>query len=74
MTKQIGIGRPTKGEKRGRPLTIYLTQPREQRFEELFELLKTKGILPSTADINRSRAAIIDHALDALITKLKSQE
>jgi len=68
-----GAGRPPKGGERGRPLTIYLSQPREKLFGEVFQLMKEKGLLPSTADINYSRALIIDHALDALNEKLQGK-
>ncbi|MFW5748187.1 MAG: hypothetical protein ACOCYT_01095 [Chloroflexota bacterium] len=64
-------GRPPQGTRRGRPITIYLSEPREQLFEEAFELMQEHGLLPSTANINRSRALIIDHALDALLAKLR---
>lgn len=72
MTKKTRkAGRPPQGTRRGRPITIYLSEPRERLFEEVFTLMQTQGILPSTADINRSRALIIDHALDALKAKLE---
>ena len=64
-------GRPPKGSRRGRPLTIYMSQPREDLFEEAFALMREQGILPSTANVNQSRTEVIDHALDALIEKLK---
>ena len=64
-------GRPPKGSRRGRPLTIYVSQPREALFEQAFTLMREQGILPSTANVNQSRTEIIDHALDALIEKLK---
>ncbi len=67
-------GRPPQGSRRGRPITIYLSEPRERLFEDVFKLMQTNGVLPSTADINRSRALIIDHALDALKAKLSDQE
>ena len=63
-------GRPPKGSRRGRPLTIYVSQPREALFEQAFTLMREQGILPSTANVNQSRTEIIDHALDALIEKL----
>ncbi len=66
-------GRPPHGTKRGRPITIYMNQPREELFEQAFNLLKSKGMLPSTANINRSRTDVIDFALDALIAKLKQE-
>lgn len=64
-------GRPPDGSRRGRPLTIYLNQPRETRFQEAFELLQAKGLLPAEAALNRSRSQVIDFALQALIEKLK---
>lgn len=64
-------GRPPKGSRRGRPLTIYMSQPREALFEQAFALMREQGILPSTAHVNQSRTEVIDHALDALIEKLK---
>ena len=64
-------GRPPKGTRRGRPLTIYMSQPREELFEQAFDLMCQQGILPSTANVNQSRTEVIDHALDALIAKLK---
>lgn len=64
-------GRPPKGTRRGRPLTIYMSQPREELFETAFNLMCEKGILPSTANVNQSRTEVIDHALDALIAKLR---
>lgn len=67
-------GRPPAGKHRGRPLTIYMSQPREELFEEAFDLLKDVGMLPSTATINLSRSEVIDHALDALIHKLKRKK
>jgi hypothetical protein len=67
MTRNLKkAGRPPQGIRRGRPITIYLSEPRERLFEEVFQLMQSNGVLPSTADINRSRALIIDHALDAL--------
>ncbi|MGJ3240008.1 MAG: hypothetical protein ACFE0Q_14950 [Anaerolineae bacterium] len=63
-------GRPPKGEHRGRPLTIYMSQPREALFQQAFDLMRERGILPSTANVNQSRTEVIDHALDALIAKL----
>lgn len=63
-------GRPPKGTRRGRPLTIYMSQPREALFQEAFDLMRARGILPSTANVNQSRTEVIDHALDALIDKL----
>jgi hypothetical protein len=67
-------GRPPQGIRRGRPITIYLSEPRERLFEEVFELMQANGVLPSTADINRSRALIIDHALDALKAKFDDSD
>lgn len=67
-------GRPPKGSHRGRPLTIYMSQPREALFQEAFNLMREQGILPSTANVNQSRTEVIDHALDALIAKLKASE
>ncbi len=64
-------GRPPKGTHRGRPLTIYMSQPREDLFAQAFDLMREQGILPSTANVNQSRTEVIDHALDALIAKLK---
>lgn len=69
-----GPGRPPKGSKRGRPLTIYLSQPREELFEEAYDLMRERGMLPSTAQLNRSRTVIIDMALDALVEKLRDDE
>lgn len=66
-------GRPPIGTRRGRPLTIYMSQPREERFAEAFTLMCEQGILPDTASVNQSRTEVIDHALDALIEKLKHQ-
>ncbi len=67
-------GRPPKGKHRGRPLTIYMSQPREELFQEAFDLMREQGILPSTANVNQSRTEVIDHALDALIDKLKRNQ
>jgi|GEM_PF-6928216 len=67
-------GRPPKGTHRGRPLTIYMSQPREALFKEAFELMREQGILPSTANVSQSRTEVIDHALDALIAKLKRNQ
>jgi hypothetical protein len=67
-------GRPPKGSRRGRPLTIYVSQPREALFDQAFALMREQGILPSTANVNQSRTEIIDHALDALIDKLKRNQ
>lgn len=64
-------GRPPKGTRRGRPLTIYMSQPREALFQQAFDLMRAQGILPSTADVSQSRTEVIDHALDALIEKLE---
>lgn len=65
-------GRPPDGNQRGRPLTVYLNQPREARFEEAFQLLQARGLLPTTAILNRSRSQVIDFALEALVEKLKT--
>lgn len=67
-------GRPPKGTHRGRPLTIYMSQPREDLFAQAFDLMREQGILPSTANVNQSRTEVIDHALDALIAKLKQNQ
>lgn len=67
-------GRPPKGKHRGRPLTIYMSQPREELFEQAFNLMREQGILPSTANVSQSRTEVIDHALDALIEKLKRKQ
>ena len=67
-------GRPPKGSRRGRPLTIYVSQPREALFEQAFMLMREQGILPSTANVNQSRTEIIDHALVALIEKLNRNQ
>lgn len=64
-------GRPTEGARRGRPITIYLSEPREELFKEVFDLMQAEGFLPSTAELNRSRTLLIDHALDALKEKLR---
>jgi len=66
-------GRPPKGNRRGRPLTIYMSQPREALFEQAFDMMRSQGILPSTANVNQSRTEVIDHALDALIEKLRQR-
>ena len=63
-------GRPPTGARRGKPLTIYITEPRERLFEEVFSLMRKRGILPSTANYSQCRTEIIDHALDALVEKL----
>lgn len=62
------------GGKRGRPLNIYLSEARERQFKEVFDLMKAQGLLPSTAELNRSRTLIIDHALDALKDRLSSSD
>jgi hypothetical protein len=67
-------GRPPKGARRGRPLTIYMSQPREELFQQAFNLMRQQGILPSTANVNQSRTEVIDHALDALIEKLERKQ
>lgn len=66
-------GRPPKGKHRGRPLTIYMSQPREELFQKAFSLMREHGILPSTSNVNQSRTEVIDHALDALIEKLEAK-
>ena len=66
-------GRPPKGTHRGRPLTIYMSQPREELFQKAFELMRENGILPSTSNVSQSRTEVIDHALDALIEKLEAR-
>jgi hypothetical protein len=73
MTKKKA-GRPPQGNRRGRPITIYLSEPRERLFEEVFDMMQEQNILPSTAEINRSRALIIDHALDALKARLTDED
>ena len=67
-------GRPPKGESRGKRINLYVTEPREELFEQAFTLLKARGMLPSTAQLRRSRTEIIDYALDALIQKLDTAE
>lgn len=67
-------GRPPKGTRRGRPLTIYMSQPREELFQKAFDMMCELGILPSTANVNQSRTEVIDHALDALIEKLQRRQ
>lgn len=64
-------GRPPVGVHRGRPLTIYMSQPREELFIEAFDLMVELGYLPSTATINLSRTEVIDQALETFIKKLK---
>jgi hypothetical protein len=51
-----------------------MSQPREELFEQAFALMREQGILPSTANVNQSRTEVIDHALDALIEKLKRKQ
>lgn len=67
-------GRPPKGVHRGRPLSIYMSQAREELFRQAYELMREQGILPSTANLNQSRTEVIDHALDALIEKLNRRK
>jgi hypothetical protein len=64
-------GRPPLGEQTGTRINLYLTEPREQLFERAYELLREKGMLPSTSSVNNSRTDIVDFALDALIEKLE---
>ena len=72
MNKQNKAGRPSIGENTGTRINIYFTEPREELFTKAFHLLKSKGMLPSTAELRRSRTDVIDFALDALIEKLES--
>jgi hypothetical protein len=65
------MGRPPIGENTGTRLNLYLTEPREQLFEEAFELLKLKGLLAENSILQRSRTEIVDFALQALIKELK---
>jgi hypothetical protein len=64
-------GRPPIGENTGTRLNLYLTEPREELFEEAYNLLKEKGLLPRDMVLKRSRTEIIDRALEALIKQLK---
>jgi hypothetical protein len=65
------MGRPPIGENTGTRLNLYLTEPREQLFEEAYQLLKDKGLIVKDAPLKRSRTEIIDRALEALIKQLK---
>jgi hypothetical protein len=65
------IGRPLIGENTGTRLNLYLTEPREQLFEEAYKLLKEKSLLPRDVPLKRSRTEIIGRALEALIKELK---
>jgi hypothetical protein len=66
-------GRPTFGTGTGKRINIYFTEPREALYTHAFNLLKEKGKLPSTSDLNRSRTDVIDFALDALIRELENE-
>jgi hypothetical protein len=68
------MGRPPTGTKRGRHMTIYLTEPREALFEEAFNLLKKQRKLPGTSTMNRSRVDVIDYALEALLEQLREDK
>lgn len=70
MSKKLG--RKPDGESAGKRINIYFTEPREHLFERAYDLLKNKGMLPSTATLRRSRTDVIDFALDALIDKLEN--
>ena len=65
-------GRPPAGDKTGTRLNLYLTEPREELFQRAYDLLKSKGMLPSTSSLKRSRTDVVDFALDALIEKLEN--
>jgi hypothetical protein len=65
------IGRPPIRENTGTRLNLYLTEPREQLFEEAYKLLKEKSLLPHDVPLKRSRTEIIDRALETLIKELK---
>lgn len=67
-------GRKPDGESAGKRINIYFTEPREELFERAFDLLKSKGMLPSIATLRRSRTEVIDFALDALIAKLEDED
>lgn len=73
MSDSKKAGRPPAGERTGTRVNIYFTEPREKLFERAFNLLKEQGKLPSTIDLRRSRTAVIDFALDALIEKLENE-
>jgi hypothetical protein len=64
-------GRPPAGTRKGRSIMVYLSQPREELFEEAFRLLKSQKRLPITAELNNSRTEVIDYALEALLDKLR---
>lgn len=68
------LGRKPDGESAGKRINIYFTEPREQLFEKAYNLLKGKGMLPSTATLSRSRTDVIDFALDALVAKLEQDD
>lgn len=63
----------TDDKKSGRNVTIYLSPAREALFEKVFHLMRERSMIPSTAEMNKSRSLIIDHALDALHEKLSDQ-
>ncbi|GAB5491131.1 MAG: hypothetical protein Phog2KO_13460 [Phototrophicaceae bacterium] len=67
-------GRPPAGDVTGKRINIYFTEPREELFERAYNLLKGKGMLPSTATLSRSRTDVIDFALDALVAKLEQDD
>lgn len=73
MVEAIKRGRPPKGTRRGKPLTIYVSESREQLFQSAYKHLDRLGKLPSTVTYNQARTHIIDYALDALIEKLEGQ-
>ena len=73
MTDENKVGRPPEGEKTGTRINIYFTEPRERLYTRAFNLLKAKGMLPSTAELRKSRTDVIDFALDALIQKLENE-
>lgn len=64
-------GRTPVGENKGTRLNLYITEPREQLFEEAYQLLKEKGLLTGEHPMKRSRTEIVDFALQALIKQLK---
>lgn len=72
MAKQRG--RPPAGDKTGTRLNLYLTEPREELFQRAYDLLKARGMLPSTSSLKRSRTDVVDFALDALIEKLEDED
>jgi hypothetical protein len=53
---------------------VYLSQPREELFEEAFNLLKKQKRLPITSELNNSRTEVIDYALEALLEKLRENQ